>query len=158
MNWFVVYTKPKWEIKVTKQLKKQGTTCYCPTVIKERQWSDRKKKVNVPLFNQYVFVQLEDKDRNLVFLSPGVIRYLYWLNKYAIVRDTEIETIKDWLNPVKNLSENIEVFRIGDTIEIKKGPFSNQKAYLKDITKTQYILVLESLGYILRISNKEDLK
>jgi transcriptional antiterminator RfaH len=157
MNWYVVYTKPKWEIKVAEQLKNLGVTCYCPTVIKERQWSDRKKKINVPLFNQYVFVQLEDRDRNLVFLSPGVVRYLYWLDKYAIVRKVEIETIKNWLNPVEKLSKDIEVFRIGDTIEIKNGPFVNKKAYLKDITNTQYVLVLESLGYILRISNKENI-
>lgn len=157
MKWFVVYTRPKWEIKVTEQLIKLGITCYCPTVIKERQWSDRKKKINVPLFNQYVFVQLDQKDRNLVFLSQGVVRYLFWLKTYAIVKNTEIEIIKNWLNPINDLTENIEVLRIGDTIEINKGPFSTQKTYIKDITNSQYILVLESLGYILRISNKEKL-
>jgi transcription antitermination factor NusG len=34
-----------------------------------RQWSDRKKKVVVPLFNSYVFVQVADSDRSLVFQS-----------------------------------------------------------------------------------------
>lgn len=156
MDWHVVYTKPKWEIKVAEQLNKQGIQCYCPTILKERKWSDRKKKIETPLFNNYVFVRLEEKDRNLVFLSPGVIRYLYWLNTYAIVRNSEIEIIKNWLNPIKNINENIELFNIGDAFEIKNGPFVNQKVYLKDITNTQYILVLESLGFILRISNKEN--
>lgn len=156
MKWYVVYTRPKWEIKVTEQLIQLGIICYCPTVIKERQWSDRKKKINVPLFNQFVFVQLEQKNRNLVFLSPGVIRYIFWLKTYAIVKDEEIEIMKNWLKPINDQAKNVEVLRIGDTIEINKGPISTQKSYLKDITKSKYILVLESLGYILRISNKEE--
>jgi transcription antitermination factor NusG len=59
-----------------------------------RQWSDRKKKVVVPLFNSYVFVQVADSDRSLVFQSVGAVRYLFWLGKPAIVRDEEIGTIK----------------------------------------------------------------
>jgi hypothetical protein len=58
-----------------------------------RQWSDRKKKVVVPLFNSYVFVQVADSDRSLVFQSVGAVRYLFWLAT-AIVRDEEIGTIK----------------------------------------------------------------
>jgi hypothetical protein len=57
-----------------------------------RQWSDRKKKVVVPTFNSYVFVQVADSDRDLVFQSVGAVRYL--LGKPAIVRDEEIGTIK----------------------------------------------------------------
>jgi hypothetical protein len=49
-------------------------------------------------FNSYVFVQLSDADRNLFFQSLGVVRYLFWLGKAAIVRDEEIDTIKKWLS------------------------------------------------------------
>lgn len=75
MNWYVIYTKPKWEKKVAEQLADAGIECYCPLITQVRQWSDRKKKVVVPLFNSYVFVRLEDCDRNLVFQSPGAVRY-----------------------------------------------------------------------------------
>lgn len=95
------------------------------------------------------------KNRNLVFLSQGVIRYIFWLKTYAIVKDEEIEVMKNWLNPINDQAKNVEVLRIGDTIEINKGPIRTQKSYLKDITKSKYILVLESLGYILRIPNKK---
>jgi transcription antitermination factor NusG len=90
MNWYVVYTKPKWEKKVAEQLKK-GIACYCPLVTQVRQWSDRKKKVEVPLFNSYVLVARSTK----IWFSIGrVVRYLFWLGKPAIVRDEEIDTIK----------------------------------------------------------------
>ena len=56
MNWYVVYTKPKWEKKVAERLNEIGVVTYCPLVTKTSQWSDRKKKISVPLFNSYIFV------------------------------------------------------------------------------------------------------
>jgi len=66
MNWYVLYTKPKWEKRAAEQLSKFGINCYCPMIKKVQQWSDRKKKVEVPLFNHYLFVQIAEKDKNLV--------------------------------------------------------------------------------------------
>ena len=154
MNWYVVYTKPKWEKKVAEQLKNKGITCYCPLVTQVRQWSDRKKKVEVPLFNSYVFVQLPDKERNMVFQSVGVVRYLFWLGKPAIVRDEEIETIKKWLDPGQANDVSLLSFQVGDAIQLESGPFSSQKATVQEVTNTHYVLVLESLGCVLKMKIK----
>ena len=154
MNWYVVYTKPKWEKKVAEQLKNKGITCYCPLVTQVRQWSDRKKKVEVPLFNSYVFVQLPDKERNMVFQSVGVVRYLFWLGKPAIVRDEEIDTIKKWLDPAQANDVSLLSFQVGDAIQLESGPFSSQKAIVQEVTNTHYVLVLESLGCVLKMKIK----
>ncbi|RTY71276.1 UpxY family transcription antiterminator [Flavobacterium sp. ZB4P23] len=151
MNWYVVYTKPKWEKKVAEQLQKIGVECYCPLVTQMRQWSDRKKKVEVPLFNSYVFVQLEDSKRNLVFQSVGAVRYLYWLGKPAIVRDEEIEVIKKWLNTSDCVDLTVASYQIGETIQLESGPFADQKATVQEMTNTHYVLVLESLGCVLKM-------
>jgi transcriptional antiterminator RfaH len=154
MNWYVVYTKPKWEKKVADQLNKIGITCYCPLITQIRQWSDRKKKVEVPLFNSYVFVQLEDLDRNLVFQTSGVIRYLFWLGKPAIVRDEEIKVIKNSLDSPIISEILVTPFKIGDKIKLDSGVFSNQDAIVQEVSNTHYILVLESLGCVLKIKYK----
>jgi transcription antitermination factor NusG len=154
MNWYVVYTKPKWEKKVAEQLKNKGIECYCPLITQVRQWSDRKKKVEVPLFNSYVFVQLPDSERNAVFQSVGVVRYLFWLGKPAVVRDEEISVIKKWLNPSKGNEVSVFSFQIGDAIQLDSGPFSNQKAIVQEVTNTHYVLVLESLGCVLKMKYK----
>ena len=154
MNWYVVYTKPKWEKKVAEQLHKLGIECYCPLTIQVSQWSDRKKKVEVPLFNSYVFVQLEESDRNLVFDSPGVVRYLFWLGKPAIVRDEEINTIKKWMSGSKPFDLTVSPYQKGDVIALESGPFSNQKAIVQEITNTHYVLVLESIGCVLKMKYK----
>src|SRR5690606_27244913 len=96
MPWYVIYTKPRAEAKVAESLKKLGITVYCPMITEVHRWSDRKKKVSLPLFKSYVFVQLLPKDRNQVFAVPGVVNYLFWLGKPAQVREQEIQTIKKW--------------------------------------------------------------
>lgn len=154
MNWYVLYTKPKWEKKVAEQLQKVGINSYCPIIIKERKWSDRIKKVEVPLFNSYVFVQLKERDRNLVFNAQGVVRYLFWLQKPAIVRDIEIEVIKKWLNSSDNIEFQIDNYKVGDKIKVDSGPFINEDAVVKKVTKNHYFLVLESMGFVLKMRYK----
>ena len=154
MNWYVVYTKHKWEKKVAEKLAQAGIECYCPLITQIKQWSDRKKKVEVPLFNSYVFVQLPDADRNTVFAVPGVIRYLFWLGKPAIVRDEEINIIKKNLNASNIADISVSSIQVGDRIKLDSGAFSNQDAIVQEISKTYYILVLESLGCVLKIKYK----
>ena len=153
-NWYVVYTKPKWEKKVAEKLNEIGIECYCPLIIEIKQWTDRKKKIEVPLFNSYVFVQLEDGDRNSVFQISGVVRYLFWLGKPAIVRNEEINIIKTSLAS-PNLSDvSVSSIQVGDRIKLESGAFSNQDAIVQEISNTYYTLVLESLGCVLKIKYK----
>lgn len=154
MNWYVVYTKPKWEKKVADKLTQIGIECYCPLITQVKQWSDRKKKVEVPLFNSYVFIQIEDTDRNSVFEVAGIVRYLFWLGKPAVVRDEEINVIKNSLKASNIADISVSQIQVGDKIKLETGVFSNQNAIVQEVSKTHYILVLESLGCVLKIKYK----
>lgn len=154
MNWYVVYTKPKWEKKVAEKLNQIGIECYCPLITQIKEWSDRKKKIEVPLFNSYVFVQLTDKDRNSVFQIAGVVRYLFWLGKPAVVRDEEINIIKRSLKAENICDISVTSIQVGDRIKLETGAFSNQDAIVQEVSNTHYILVLESLGCVLKIKYK----
>ncbi|WP_264553415.1 UpxY family transcription antiterminator [Flavobacterium sp. N2038] len=154
MNWYVIYTKPKWEKKVAEKLNQVGIECYCPLITQVKQWSDRKKKVEVPLFNSYVFVHLNDTDRNSVFQVSGVIRYLFWLGKPAIVKDEEISVIKNSLSSPNISDVTVATIQVGDKIKLETGVFSNQEAIVQEVSKTHYILILESLGCVLKIKYK----
>ena len=154
MNWYVLYTKPKWEKKVAERLTQIGVECYCPLITQIKQWSDRKKKVEMPLFNSYVFVQLSEIDRNTVFNIPGVVRYLFWLGKPAVVRDEEISIIKSSLKASNVSGITVSSIQVGDRIKLESGAFSNQDAIVQEVSKTHYILVLESMGCVLKIKYK----
>ncbi|MDT0690797.1 UpxY family transcription antiterminator [Salegentibacter sp. F188] len=148
MQWYVLYTKPKWELKVFENLQKKNIRAYCPTITEVKQWSDRKKKITVPLFRSYLFVHLAEKDRNNVFDVPGVVRYLYWLGKPAIVRDAEIDTIRDWLDDEKVDEVKVEAISVGDNVKISQGAFKDQEAFIKEIGKKYMRLLLPSMGCI----------
>lgn len=154
MNWFVVYTKPKWEKKVAERLNEIGVTAYCPLITKVSQWSDRKKKIQVPLFNSYIFVKIEEKDRNIIFGITGAVRYLFWLGKPAIVKDKEITVIQDWLSEPNGFELVVNKWQEGDKIILESGAFATQSAIVQEIKHNHYILVLESLGCILKIEKK----
>lgn len=151
-NWFVVYTKPRQEKKVAQELAKIGIEAYCPAKIVERQWSDRKKKVEAPLFTSYCFVHIEEQDRNKVFQVSGVLKYLFWLKKPAIVRDEEIAEIKRWLNQYDHKQIGIRQFQNNERVIIKSGLLIDKEAIVLKQNGNQLMLQLESLGFAIYVS------
>lgn len=93
-NWFVLFTKPRNELKVTERLTSIGIEGYTPCKIEVRQWSDRKKKVLVPLLPSMVLVSLPEKQVDQVFEVPGVVRYLFEHGKRAKVSNQEVLAMK----------------------------------------------------------------
>jgi len=146
-KWFVIYTKANQEIKVTEQLNEIGISCYCPTVTIIKQYSDRKKKILKPLIPSYVFVFTEERRRNDVFSVFGVVRYMFWLGKPAVVREKEIELMKEYLNG-EFQSVSLTNFTKGQLHKISEGIFKGKIGRVIEIQKNKIKLQLESLGMI----------
>ncbi|MFD1094259.1 UpxY family transcription antiterminator [Salegentibacter chungangensis] len=146
MSWYVLYTKPRTEKKTAQALEEMGVEVYCPLIEEVRQWSDRKKKVILPLFKSYVFVNIAEKDRSLVFEVPGVVRYLNWLGKPAVVRDEEIEAIRAWLDDEEISELEMQELSPGDKLIISGGAFKDHKAIIKEVGKKRLRLILPKLG------------
>ena len=149
-QWYVVYCKPNTEKKTADKLKKCGIDVYCPLQKQTRQWSDRKKKIEVPVLPSMLLVNLRPQERIQVFEVSTVRQYLFWLNKPAIVRAEEIEKLRKALS--KN-PKNVSVEKIDDTHKVKlKGlGFDDKDAKLKYVTKKYYCIYLERLGYMIKI-------
>lgn len=155
MNWYALYTKPRWERKVAKQLEEKGIECYCPVTTEVRQWSDRKKKVTTPLFKSYVFVKLAEKDRAKVFDTPGVVQYVFWLNKPAIIRDREIETIRTWLEDEQVETVEVGDLSPGDRIQVASGNFKGKDAIVQKVGKKRLRLIIKSLNCVVNVKVSE---
>ena len=147
MPWFALYTEPRHEKKVSEKLSKLGIEVYCPLVTQIKQWSDRKKKVEVPLISSYVFVNMEESNRNSVFQVAGIVRYLYWLGKPAIVKDDEIALLKKWLLETTVTSFEVKGLVIGDAYKIDSGPFIGKQGVVTKVDKNYLALVLPELGF-----------
>lgn len=154
-NWYVLYVKPKNEKKVAERLLSHQIEVYCPMIKEVKQWSDRIKTIEVPLFKSYVFVQIAESDRQKVFDVPGVVKYLYWLGKPAIVRNTEMEALKNWLS--NDTVENYSLCKLesGDKVAIKYGALKDQKAEVIEVGKKRVRLVLEGMGVVLNMKIRD---
>ena len=151
-KWFVVYTKPQQELKVAGQLSAMGITNYCPKITLIKQYSDRKKKVSKPLLSSYVMVELEEKERNKVFDCNGIVRYLFFLGKPAVVPALDITLMQDHLNGVYN-DFKVTTLSVGDSHTITEGPFSGVTGKVVETNNTKVKLELASLG--MRITLKK---
>ena len=144
-KWFVVYTRPQQELKVARELSAMGITNYCPTITLIKQYSDRKKKVTKPLLSSYVMVELEEKERNKVFACSGIVRYLFFLGKPAVVPASDISLMQNHLNGVYNDSK-VTTLCVGDSHTITEGPFSGVSGRVVETNYTKVKLELASLG------------
>ena len=144
-KWFVVYTRPQQELKVASQLSAMGITNYCPTITLVKQYSDRKKKVIKPLLPSYVMVELEEKERNRVFSCSGIVRYLFFLGKPAVVPTSQINLMHDNLNGVYN-DVKVTSLIMGQFHTINEGPFSGFTGKVVQTDKTKVKLEIASLG------------
>lgn len=145
-NWLIIYVRPRWEKKVDRLLQEQGIETFCPLITTENQWADRKKQVSVPLFTGYVFVRIDDRDLTKVRYTLGVLNYIYFMGKPAVVRDIEIEKLKEMLEMYNDLEiVNLNTLAPGDRVRIRSGLFSNQEG---EIIKVEGKTVLMSFDHI----------
>ena len=149
-KWFVIYTKANQEIKVTEKLNEMGISCYCPTVTIIKQYSDRKKKILKPLIPSYVFVFIEEGRRNDAFSVFGVVRYMFWLGKPAMVKEKEVELMKQYLTG-EFQSVSLTNFTKGQMHKISEGIFAGKIGRIIEIQKNKIKLQLESLGMIVTL-------
>ena len=148
-KWYVVYTKPRWEKKVYKLLQEQEVEYYCPLNKVRKKWSDRMKTVEEPLFKSYVFVKIAEEEQTKVRMTNGVINFVYWLGKPAIVKDKEIELIKLFLNEYDNVQAELIKWSPNMKVRIKQGAFMDREAVIKKIYNKKVQVIIESIGYCL---------
>lgn len=142
-NWFVVYTKPRNELKVLQRLSILGIEAYMPTKIEVRQWSDRKKKILVPLLPSMVLVSLQENEVHKVFDAPGVIRYMFEYGKRAIVSNEEVVAMQYYLE--HSYFQKQQEVAIGDTLRV---PLLEQEAILLSKKGKNCIAQLKKMGAI----------
>lgn len=148
-KWFVVYTKSRNELKVQNHLISIGIEAFTPTRTELRQWSDRKKKVVVPLLPSMVLVRLDEKEAHKVFEIPGVVRYLFEYGKRAEVSNKEVLAMQAYVENPFSVQENKWV--VGDTVQVS---LFNQEATLLSLKGKNCIAQLNKLGAIVSFQLK----
>lgn len=157
MNWYVLYTKSRYEKAVADKLALSGIEVYCPLLNRKKLWSDRWKWVEEPLFRSYCFVRLEDKDRDKIFSVPGVVRYVYHCGKPATIRSKEMDLLKSWLMQYDHESIVAENLNVNDRIRIRSGALMDKEAEVIESKGNYALLLLEDLGLQVRVDLRKNI-
>jgi transcription antitermination factor NusG len=148
-KWLAVYTRPRWEKKVNKLLAEKGLESYCPLNKVKRKWSDRIKTVEEPLFKSYVFVKLSEEDRAPVRMTHGVINFVYWNGKPAVIKDREITAIKNFLDEYEIVEARPMEVKVNDRVRVTKGTLMDHEGKVVALRNKVAKVAIDSLGYIL---------
>jgi transcription antitermination factor NusG len=148
-KWYAVYTKSRWEKKVAEQLNKLNIENYCPLNRVVRKWSDRKKVIEEPLFTSYVFVKINEKQLNSLRSVFGLVNFVYWLGKPAVIQDFEIEVIKTFLKNHLDVKLEQAHLSIHDKVRIIDGPFVEMEGNVVAIKKKFVKVLIPSLRFFM---------
>ena len=148
-KWYAIYTRPRWEKKVDKLLNEKGMESYCPLQKIQRQWSDRKKIVEEPLFKSYVFVRISDEEQTALRMVNGVVNFVYWMGKPAIVKDKEIQIIRQFMNEYDNVEVTQMPIEAGSKVEVQSGVLMGKSGTVKQVLHKKVEVFIESIGFTL---------
>ena len=148
-KWLAVYTRPRWEKKVNQLLAERGIERYCPLNKVSRKWSDRIKVIEEPLFKSYVFVKVNDDDRTHVRLTPGIINFVYWQGKPAVIKEKEINSIKRFLDEYESVEVRPIDLELNQRVKIISGPLMDHEGKLMQLKNKIAKVAIDSLGYVL---------
>jgi transcription antitermination factor NusG len=121
-NWYAVQTRSRHEKFVCHHFQSRGILHYLPIVTEIRRWSDRRKKVELPLFSGYVFVQVEptNEQRVRVLQVDGVVRFVGHAVEGTPIPDEQIESIRTLVDQKLPWS-NHPFLKVGQHIRIRGG-------------------------------------
>jgi len=148
--WYALYTKPRWEKKVHKLLSQKNFEAYCPLNKVKRKWTDRIKTIEEPLFRSYVFVKVADAERTEVRFVDGVLNFVYWNGKPAIVKEEEIIELKKFLSEFEDVQvSNIDI-KPADEVMLTSGVMMGAKGRVLRVMGPNTVEVrIESLGFLI---------
>ncbi|GAC1448852.1 MAG: hypothetical protein NVSMB7_10670 [Chitinophagaceae bacterium] len=105
------------------------------------------KLVEEPLFKSYVFVRVNKEEEEKVRWVNGVLNFVYWLGKPAVIKQTEIDRIKRFLNDYKDVSAEPLAIKPNDVVMITSGALMDKKGKVIRKLGNRVELEIESLGY-----------
>ena len=140
-KWFTLYTRPRFEKRVKEELETKGFESYLPLHRTPRVWSDRVKIVDMPLFSSYIFVMCKESDILRLIRINGVVRVVFYNKKPAVIRQQEIDAIKEFIEVADG-----KVLSTGDEVEILTGSMKKKSGRIVRIRKKYIVLHIEQLA------------
>ncbi len=152
-QWHVAYVKSRSEKKVKERLDKMQLEAFLPLMKTVRQWSDRKKTVQTPLFNGYIFVFVTPENLTRVRMVEGVVNFIYQEKKIAVMPQVQIDAIRNFMATGLPAEAQPDTFSKGEKVVINFGPLKGCEGELIEIENEKHFIIrIEVINQVLKIS------
>ena len=154
-RWYAVYVKSRYEKKTSKLLEDRNIETYLPLIGRLKQWSDRKKTVEEPLFKSYLFVHTDLKNYFDILNTPGVVRFVCFEGKPVPVPDNQLLAVKSYVGEYDGADDlsQLQELHEGQVVEIARGQMKGLVGRLVEIRGKQRLIInIEAVGQSLPIS------
>jgi len=148
-KWYALYVRSRFEKKSAWVLERDGVEVYLPLIKRVKQWSDRRKNVEEPLFKSYVFVHTDLRDYYEILNSPGVVKFICFEGRPVDMPDNQIVAIKEYVGQVEKEGEVAipQDFHKGQLVMVKYGAMKGLQGHLTEILGKHYVVVdIEIVG------------
>lgn len=152
-NWYALYTRSRAEKKAFEQLKSVGIESYLPLTKVLRQWSDRKKWVEVPMINSYIFVHLHPDRMRDVYQFLSIVAFVHDHGKPAIIPSNQIDAMRRTIDSKLSFSVEQNTLQKGKLIKITSGPLTGVEGEVIEAKgMKKLILQISHIGFTLNIN------
>lgn len=138
--WFALRVRSNFEFTVATQLQARGVEWYLPKYKTRRQWSDRIKEVDVPLFPGYIFCRLDLENRLTAVSTPGVVAIVSSGKTPVPVSEEEIASVERVMASGL-LAGPCPYLRTGDWVIVEKGPLAGLEGLLVQVRNAYRVVV-----------------
>ena len=144
--WYAIYVRSRHEKNVHSALLNKEIESFLPVKTVIRQWSDRKKKVEVPLFRGYVFTRIDiRKDKFNILKTDGVVKFIGIGKNPSRIPDEQIH----WMHMIVEKSDTVKNEKeipIGRKVSVIAGPFKGLEGIVtRDGNQSRLVIVIESI-------------
>ena len=150
--WYAIYVRSRYEKKVYKLLLEKGIESSLPLIKTTRQWNDRKKKVEVPLFRGYVFVKIDiGKDKLNILQTDGVVKFIGIKKKPSRIPDEQIHWVHMMLEKSDTVKNEKEI-PVGQKVRVIAGPFKGVEGVAMRVgNHSRLVIVIESIMHAVSV-------
>ncbi len=152
-EWFALYTRARHEKRVNERLRDLDVDAFLPLVPRLRQWHDRRKLVEFPLFPGYVFVRTSRVDMPAILGTPGVATVVSFNGRPVSIPEEEMSNVRRFAEVLARSGgqwpEPSPLIETGGRVLVKGGPFQGVEGVVLEDRGGNRALVqvgLEAIG------------
>jgi transcription antitermination factor NusG len=152
-SWYGIQTLYRYEARMFRDLTAKGFVAYLPLLRETRQWSDRKKVIDVPAFSGYLFARHDAsvRSRSRILETAGIVRMLPDNHKPVPIADIEIESLRLALASELPCTR-CEIPAVGTMVAVKRGVLAGVRGQVSRVNnKFRLVLAVSSISQALSI-------